>query len=324
MIKMKWILCTFTIIFSSLCQAVQCTNTKTDNSDDFNLNMEVSGLAPNSRSLSGNPITLKASASWLFIAMKDLSSSNAKLFLDGSLIGESTAPIGNTNPSISQIFTSLTPGTHTAVARSSNDTTCSTQRTFVIQTAPVANANGNYSAVIANNNSSSIATINLQGTYQTDTVNSVNLANPELNWEINGTTYVGDAVSVDLPHGTYSAKFTVKDGTFTDSDTVTVTVIDELKIEWMYSEPVCMNNIGRVRNEWENKSGISYYEIEHKPNGGSWYSVGTTTTSHYLLTTSSETRIIESLRARACTSSRCGQWATESFFPPNCNNFVPN
>lgn len=308
---------------STSCLAVQCENSKPDNSDDFNLLLTSSGLQSNSRILSGAPLTLKARTSWLHGDMISQSSLNAQLYLDGSLQGGYTTPIGSTSPSYAQTYVSLSTGMHTAEARSSTDVNCSTQGTFIVQSAPVANANGNYTAIIGSTNPNSTATVYVNGTSSTDTINSLKLNEPTITWNINGTSFSGDSASINLPHGIYTAKFTVNDGTFKNSDTATITVIDQLNVSWIISEAVCVSNRGRNIMDWEENSYASYYEFQHKPYSGSWSSVGSVTNTNYIQDAASPNRELEKFRVRACTSAKCGEWKTESYFTPNCSNFIP-
>jgi len=146
-----------------------------------------------------------------------------------------------------------------------------------------------------------------------------------LKWKVNGTTYDGNSVSVDLPHGTYTAKFTVNDGTFIDSDTATISVIDQLNISRVYSEAICPGGLGRMIIDWNRNPHASYYEMERKITNSSWSSEGTTTGTNNLLRTSSgPTRVVERFRVRACSNSKCGSWATETYYTPDCGNFMPN
>ncbi|MBL4942608.1 MAG: hypothetical protein JKY81_13215 [Colwellia sp.] len=312
-----------TVLIPNITIAASCDNDTEYLFDGFWLDATVTGLGSNSHALVGDLLTLKASASWQNLETEG-TPINVKLSFDGTLLNSAT---NNSSTAISisteKSYIDIVRGTHEALATSSLDSDCNSRVSFVVQSKPTADANGNYSSVISELGSKTTATISLSGDYSVDSDYSFNKSNPTLSWTVNGNVYNSKDVEIELLPGTYTATFKVNDGLYSDSDTATITVIDKLSIDYLDYDLACVRGKGRVFLNWDLNSTSLYYEKEWKPNQGTWQSLGTNTQNAWAVDISGYQNL-DSFRVKACSSQRCGQYISESYYTPRCGGFIPN
>lgn len=311
-----------TLLLSQAAFATNCTNDPNEPLDGINLFLTASGLTNNTRALTGSLVTLKASSQWQSVSMFS-TPLNVKLYLNDSLEHEATTtpPPDSSYIEVARSYNSLPRGVHQAKALTSNDSACNSIGSFIIQDEPTANANGNYTAILDSSNSSSLASINLTGDYSVDQQYSVNGSSPDVYWEVDGNSYDQPNVTVQLPHGNYVAKLTVRDGTYIATDTATITVSDSLNVKAVDFNPVCQSS-GQARTfvSWtpESLSDVSYFNTEWKPEGGSWQHHSTTTTTGTSILPSGTAKL-DGFRVQACSSYRCGEFHTNYYITQNCS-----
>lgn len=307
------------LAFSSSSYAVFCNNGTSEIDDDLNLNVIVSGTS-SARSLAGSQLEVEYRAGW---ASSDAFETPLNLVatLNGS-IEDSVTTDPNPNP-ISQTsliynYSSLSTGMYTATATSSDAPGCSAAQSFIVQDEPTATVPSFISRTISPTATSATVSVTLDANYSVDSVNSLNGNSPDITWHVDGQTYNTDPVTVSLPNGEYEATFTVDDGVFSASDSTLITVTDQLKMDRVSVEAVCVNTRNAVLISWEGPSSAENYQIEYKPQFGSWINVGTSTQQSLLYTPPNITQTTDTVRVQACSSSRCGPERYATYINAGC------
>jgi len=218
-------------------------------------------------------------------------------------------------------------GPHSVKAESNNHAPCSSVSSFIVQSEPTAAVSQKtFTHTFKSSDTNLTVTVPMNASYSTDTEYSLLKNAPEIYWDVEGQRINSSSATVVLGVGSRNAKFTVKDGVYTKSDSMQILINDELNVAGIHHENWCVNTTAKTQFMWDPSPGTIRYEMEYLPYMGSWTSLGSTTNTSKMLSRSSYTTETESFRVRACSTSRCGEYAYSNYIKPACNNGggVPN